>query len=184
MFCKHCGKEIDDGSQFCVSCGFEIKDTSNKEANPYAPPKFSSEFTVVEDKSLWGYFVGGFKKYAVFQGRARRKEYWGFFLFYAIFSNVASVLDMIIFGLEYSDYGAIYIIWFLVTLLPYLSVCVRRYHDCNRSGWVILIPIYNIVLDFIEGTHGPNRFGDDPKRVQSVTNNDVASVTKTDFDRK
>ncbi|MCL2374123.1 MAG: DUF805 domain-containing protein, partial [Treponema sp.] len=132
MLCKHCGKEIDDASQFCVNCGTEIKDTSNKESNPYAPPKFSSEFTVVESKSLWGYFVGGFKKYAVFQGRARRKEYWGFFLFYIIFSFVAGGLDEVLLPeFRLGDYGPISIIWLFVTFLPYLSVCVRRYHDCN-----------------------------------------------------
>ena len=154
MFCSNCGGKTSEGAQFCANCGKPIDNVSKESVIIQQP---------ITDKNLWEYFIGCFKKYAVFQGRARRKEYWGFFLFYFIFGIIASILDMMIFGSQFSDYGVIYIIWTLATIIPNLSVCVRRYHDCNKSGWVILIPIYNIILDFIEGTHGANRFGDDPK---------------------
>jgi hypothetical protein len=40
---------------------------------------------------------------------------------------------------------------------------VRRMHDLDKSGWFILIPIYNLILMFFDGTPGPNRFGNDPR---------------------
>ena len=44
------------------------------------------------------------------------------------------------------------------------AVAVRRAHDNDKSGWFILIPIYGLIIVwFLEGTRGPNRFGPDPK---------------------
>jgi uncharacterized membrane protein YhaH (DUF805 family) len=37
-------------------------------------------------------------------------------------------------------------------------------HDVNKSGWFILIPIYNLILYCTAGTEGPNKYGSDPKR--------------------
>jgi uncharacterized membrane protein YhaH (DUF805 family) len=107
----------------------------------------------------WQYFIGAVKKYAVFKGRARRSEYWWFTLFYSIF----------IYGLLCIDVAVLYTgailsnIFTFSLLLPALGVGVRRMHDVNKSGWFILVPIYNLVLACTEGTSGPNRFGDDPK---------------------
>jgi uncharacterized membrane protein YhaH (DUF805 family) len=36
-------------------------------------------------------------------------------------------------------------------------------HDCDKSGWFALIPVYNIIVFFTAGTPGPNRFGPDSK---------------------
>ena len=52
----------------------------------------------------------------------------------------------------------------LALLIPSIALAVRRMHDNDKSGWWILVPIYNIiVIWFMEGTRGPNRFGPDPK---------------------
>ena len=52
----------------------------------------------------------------------------------------------------------------LALLIPTIAVAVRRAHDNDKSGWFILIPIYGaIIVLFLEGTRGPNRFGPDPK---------------------
>ena len=79
------------------------------------------------------YYIEGLKKYAEFEGRARRKEYWMFILFYFIFTIAAVVLDEIL-GSE----PVIYIVYGLVLILPTLAVTVRRLHDTDRSGWWIL----------------------------------------------
>jgi uncharacterized membrane protein YhaH (DUF805 family) len=42
-------------------------------------------------------------------------------------------------------------------------VAVRRMHDVGKSGWFILIPIYNLVLACTEGDHGDNEYGANPK---------------------
>ena len=87
------------------------------------------------------YFIEGLKKYAEFEGRARRKEYWMFILFYFIFTIAAVVLDEIL-GSE----PVIYIVYGLVLILPTLAVTVRRLHDTNRSGWWILLPCISLII--------------------------------------
>ena len=89
------------------------------------------------------YYIEGLKKYAEFEGRARRKEYWMFILFYFIFTIAAAVLDEIL-GSE----PVIYIVYGLVLILPTLAVTVRRLHDTNRSGWWILLFVIPLITMF------------------------------------
>jgi len=102
------------------------------------------------------WYIAALKKYAVFSGRARRKEYWIFGLFHLIIVSVLAFVGAAIFLPIYP----------LAVLIPSLAVTVRRLHDTNHSGWWALIPIANIVLMFIDGTRGDNRFGPDPKAKQ------------------
>lgn len=106
------------------------------------------------------------KNYAVFEGRARRKEYWMFVLFNMIASIILTLVGS---AIQFDWLGNIYS---LVVLVPSLAVAVRRMHDVNKSGWFILIPIYNLILAVTEGDAGENRFGPDPKG-QSSLNNDA-----------
>jgi uncharacterized membrane protein YhaH (DUF805 family) len=121
-----------------------------------------------------------YKRYFDFSGRSRRKEFWMWVLFYVIVAVVCNLLDSAL-GLggtttSYSDVtdsgvsmgyssrgGILAMIWGLVNLIPAIAVSVRRVHDHDKSGWFILIPIYNLILYCMEGTRGPNRFGPDPK---------------------
>ncbi|MEO6734561.1 MAG: DUF805 domain-containing protein [Ferruginibacter sp.] len=98
------------------------------------------------------------KKYATFNGRARRSEYWYFTLFTVIISIALAICDVAL-GTEYI--GNIYS---LAVLVPGIAVAVRRMHDINKSGWYILIPIYNIILACTAGNEGHNDYGADPKR--------------------
>jgi uncharacterized membrane protein YhaH (DUF805 family) len=117
------------------------------------------------------------RRYADFNGRSRRKEYWMFALL-----NLLIVVGIIIvgglFGSMSSDPasmlagpGAILlIIYALGIFIPSLAVQVRRFHDQDKSGWFVLlnfIPYLGgiVVLVFmcLEGTRGDNRFGPDPK---------------------
>ncbi len=112
------------------------------------------------------WYVKVLRNYAVFEGRARRKEYWMFVLFNLIFSVVLAILGS---AMQFDWLSNIYS---LVVLVPSLAVAVRRMHDVNKSGWFILIPIYNLILAVTEGDSGENRFGPDPKG-QSSLNNDA-----------
>lgn len=104
------------------------------------------------------------KNYTNFNGRARRKEYWMYTLFNMIFLIVAMILDgMLGTKLQGMDYGLFYIVYSLATLLPSIAVGVRRMHDVGKSGWFLLIPIYNLILALTEGEKTTNEYGEDPK---------------------
>lgn len=113
------------------------------------------------------------KKYVVFSGRARRAEYWMFYLFTLIFGVVAIILDNAL-GLanEETGYGILYVLFGLAVALPYLSVTVRRLHDVGKSGWWIfinLIPIVGSIWLFIltvtDSQPFENQYGINPKAI-------------------
>lgn len=104
------------------------------------------------------YYLKAFENYTNFEGRARRKEYWMFFLFNLIFSYSLTFLDLFVLKT-----GFINLIYSLILLLPSIAVGVRRMHDVGKSGWYILIPIYNLILAATEGDKGSNEYGADPK---------------------
>jgi len=121
------------------------------------------------------WYLMALKKYAQFNGRSRRKEYWMFVLFQMIFAIVAMLLDNVL-GLanETVGYGPIYGVFALAMFIPGLAVGVRRLHDVNKSGWMLLISlipligaIWLIVLLATEGTKGPNQYGPDPKNLDN-----------------
>jgi len=95
-----------------------------------------------------------FKKYATFGGRASRSEYWFFYLFYVIVYVLGMVIEGAagIVGLSY--------LFILPIFLPTLAVAVRRMHDTGRSGWFLLVPIYNLVLACSASNPGSNKYGD------------------------
>ncbi|MFO1303569.1 MAG: DUF805 domain-containing protein [Burkholderiales bacterium] len=116
-------------------------------------------------------YLATLKKYAVFDGRAQRKEYWLFVLFNLIIALVLNVIDRMT-GTYSPDYGmgALGSIYALAVLLPGIGVTIRRLHDTDRSGWWILlvfIPILGglvlLVFMILDGTPGTNRFGPNPK---------------------
>ncbi|AOI81142.1 MULTISPECIES: DUF805 domain-containing protein [Burkholderia] len=110
-------------------------------------------------------------KYATFEGRARRAEYWYFALLTCVLSIVAQVV-----GAAGHDAGLITLLLLVVLglislalIIPSIAVSVRRLHDTGRSGWFLLlalIPIVGGILLLVwmcsRGTEGPNRFGADP----------------------
>ena len=110
------------------------------------------------------------KKYAVFDGRAHRTEFWLFFLFSFIISFFLGVIV-----------GLVGSLWFITTLyalavlIPGLAVSVRRLHDTNRSGWWILtglVPILGwiaLLIFYLEDSRpGANQYGLNPKGVQAT----------------
>ncbi|GAB3839400.1 DUF805 domain-containing protein [Kribbella italica] len=116
------------------------------------------------------WYLDVLKKYVVFSGRARRKEFWMFTLFSTIISIVLGVVDRLIGTDNSSGTGLLGGIYSLLVLLPSLGVMVRRLHDTNRSGfWIFigLIPIIGwivlLVFAIQEGTAGENGHGPDPK---------------------
>ncbi|MBU1086936.1 MAG: DUF805 domain-containing protein [Candidatus Omnitrophica bacterium] len=108
------------------------------------------------------WYLAVLKKYAVFQGRARRKEYWMFFLFNMIIAFVLGLIEGLS-GINPNGGQSILAdIYQLAVLVPSIAVGIRRMHDVNKSGWFMLIPIYNLILAVTSGDAGENRFGADP----------------------
>ena len=107
------------------------------------------------------YFVKVLKNYAVFDGRARRKEYWYYTLFSSLISIVLTFVDNAI--APDATTGVIGAIFSLGTIVPSIGVGVRRMHDVGKSGWYLLIPIYNLILACTNGETGTNEYGTDPK---------------------
>jgi uncharacterized membrane protein YhaH (DUF805 family) len=99
-------------------------------------------------------------KYAQFNGRARRAEYWQFLLFNIIISVIINVLVRATGSTIIAGIGGMVS---LALLIPGIAVAIRRMHDVDKSGWFILIPIYNLILACTEGTKGDNEYGPDPK---------------------
>lgn len=113
------------------------------------------------------------KKYAVFDGRARRTELWMFFLFHLIAMVALTFVDRML-GLGNPDagYGLLSGLYQLAVLLPAIGVSIRRLHDTGRSGWWLLIGLVPclgaLVLIFFyiqDSVPGPNEYGPNPKGV-------------------
>lgn len=104
------------------------------------------------------WYLGPLRKYAVFNGRASRKEYWLFALWNLPIALVLVLISETLFGLYY-----------LGIFLPSLAVTVRRLHDTNRNAWWLLlsiVPLANIALLVfycVKGTDGDNNYGSDPR---------------------
>lgn len=111
------------------------------------------------------------KKYAVFSGRARRKEYWYFTLFNIIISIVLGVIDGVTgsFSAE-AGIGLLGGVFTLAVLIPGIAVSVRRLHDTERSGWwllIALIPLIGAIVLLVfmvqDSKPGQNQYGENPK---------------------
>ncbi|MGJ8537123.1 MAG: DUF805 domain-containing protein, partial [Parasphingopyxis sp.] len=122
------------------------------------------------------------RRYADFEGRSRRLEYWMFYLFTLILGMVAGIvllaIALLLYTMNFSEsvMGMVLVPLYLVLfigcmalLVPTLAVAVRRFHDQDKSGWMILLALIPLVGGIIflvfmclEGTHGPNRYGPDP----------------------
>lgn len=110
------------------------------------------------------YFIGALRKYADFNGRARRKEYWMFVLTYMIINVILAIFGMDI----------ISIIVGFALLIPSISIGTRRLHDTGRTGWwqliyfVPIIGLFVMIFFLVQDSHGDNDYGVNPKSTVSA----------------
>ena len=122
------------------------------------------------------WYLGVLKKYAVFDGRARRKEYWMFLLFHMIVVIGLLIVNAIIMSsVSESTLAQVAVVlpltvYMLGVLCPALGVTIRRLHDTGKSGWWIFISLVPVIgglwflyLMVIDGTAGDNQYGPSPK---------------------
>lgn len=121
------------------------------------------------------WYLAVLKKYAVFSGRARRKEFWYFTVFNVIVSIVLAAVDAAIGTLNTdSGIGLLSGIYSLAVIIPSIAVSVRRLHDIGRSGWWVLIgliplvgAIVLLIFNVQDSQPGENQYGPNPKSVAS-----------------
>lgn len=129
------------------------------------------------------FYTGYFK----FEGRASRAEYWWPFLMRVVVNiGIAIAFVSIFINTETRDvsgggdvpagfWGLIgaYFLFGLFNFIPTLAVSVRRFHDLDQTGWLVLVFVlvnaFLIVTVFaqliwfaLRGTDGPNQYGPDP----------------------
>lgn len=111
------------------------------------------------------------KKYAVFEGRARRKEYWFFILFNVLISIAMAVIDRLTGNVSPENgLGILSGLYALGVMIPGIAVSVRRLHDTGRNGWWLLItfvPIIGAIVFFyfmvLNSDAETNEYGSSPK---------------------
>jgi uncharacterized membrane protein YhaH (DUF805 family) len=127
------------------------------------------------EENAMDWYLTVWRKYADFNGRAQRKEYWMFTLvnsaiiltLYAAFT-VCSLNEYPALGVVFGGALCLYV---LATIIPGLAVSVRRLHDAGFSGWLVLLallPLLSIavlVMTLLDSNPGPNQYGPNPKAV-------------------
>jgi len=143
--CSKCEKEIADDVELCEDCQNSRPDTEEQieeqETSLESPEeeKCVAAQSIVEDLSLWGYFIKCYKRFKDFSGRARRKEYLSFVLFYILAYIGLSIIGFLV---RQPNIAMIYV---LVSIVPYLAVTIRRLHDIDRSGWTVLFYVIPLI---------------------------------------
>ena len=136
-----------------------------------------------------GGYLRAMRQYGVFQGRAARAEFWQFTAVLVGLFIVALIVDgavtQNVAPERQKEPGGIFsALLILAHLLPMLTVTVRRLHDTDRSGWLVLlnyIPPLNliiVVLVCLRGTAGPNHYGPDPLDPHAATARPAAPVAR------
>lgn len=125
------------------------------------------------------WYIKVLKQYADFSGRARRKEYWMFFLINLLISFAIGFVSGFITGINPESTMAsatiiLPIAYSLAVFIPSIAVGVRRLHDTNRSGWwllISLVPVIGAIILIIflvqDSQPGSNQYGENPKGVES-----------------
>lgn len=122
------------------------------------------------------------KRYAQFEGRANRREYWMFQLFLLLAVTAVGALSLAVAlvagvvleadsswmaGIAIGALALVGLLW-LATIVPLIAVTVRRLHDCNQSGWLYLLAlvpgggIVILIFALLPGTPQDNPYGPVP----------------------
>ena len=176
-YCQACNMKLMNSMNFCPSCGNSlfvnhVNQTSNLSIHNDTLNEINNENNIIFnklEKKSYSFFDAikiCLNKYATFRGRASRTEYWYFHLFYWL----VLISSIILFNqISKENYKMLILIPHFLLWLPLLAVHVRRMHDINKTGWIILIsvipligPIIILVLNCQRGTIGPNKYGPDP----------------------
>lgn len=109
-------------------------------------------------------YIEVLQKYSVFDGRAKRSEYWLFLLVHAIISIILGLIPLVL-----DWFVIVEVVYFLALLVPWLAVGARRLHDSGKSGWlqlILLVPLIGwiivLVLMALPSDNDDNKYGPRP----------------------
>lgn len=117
------------------------------------------------------WYVDVLRKYAVFSGRARRKEYWFFVLFNLLIVAGLTLVDMFVGTYDpIREIGLLSGLYGIGVILPSVAVGARRLHDSGRTAWWLLIglvpvigAIVLLIFFVLDSQLGDNEYGPNPK---------------------
>lgn len=139
-------------------------------SKPIAIPRALTDFVTNAElpaESDWlGWMLLPLRRYAQFEGRSSRKEFWMFQLFVSTVGGLFGITCLLM-----GQPGLVLFIFGLLGILvPQIALQVRRFHDQDKSGWFALLNLFPyvgalivLIFMFFDGTAGPNQYGDDPK---------------------
>ena len=104
------------------------------------------------------WYLKAMQEYITLTGRARRREFWTFYLFNSI---IRLCIDFVQVPLLDN-------LFWIAVIVPSIAVAIRRMHDTNHCGWWSICPIANIVLSCTAEDQGENIYGSDPKTVGNI----------------
>lgn len=159
---------------------FSIQAAANGVAATAAPQSFGrfAGQNPMQSTSMWSYFWRGVTaNYANFHGRARRKEYWSFYLFWLISLLLVTCVGFGIDGASGNQQAPVtgFVLlglFILATLIPNISIVVRRIHDIGLSGWfylLIFVPVGGLIIlvfSLIPSQGHDNKWGPVPAGVK------------------
>ena len=189
MYCGRCGKQIADNQNYCPYCGSSTSNANNSSSDfnlsSYVNnPSYSYANEPVKNYNLFSAYKEMFKKYAKFDGRSRRSEYWYAGLANFIIMMVAYIILFVPMITDLVNYGEptettaaimavsglVLMIYAFAVMIPCLALGVRRLHDIGKSGWFMLISLIPYVGSIIlivfmatDSQSGPNQYGPNPK---------------------
>ena len=197
--CTSCGKNIPADSTFCGFCGAPVValDDSHPEHLSEERLKELAEFVenipVISEEeykaltsdnplhliSFPNAIKRGFAKYAVFSGRATRREFWWWYLLiFSLYFLTGWFVDT-----ELGSIGPLLVL--IIMGIPNLAVTTRRLHDVGSSGWWVLlvyVPIIGLIYFLFslteDGNKGPNKYGPDPLNREPDNGSDKEVVLK------
>jgi len=118
----------------------------------------------MSDKSNINMFTP-FTKYAQFNGRSSRKEFWLWFLLQLIAGFVFGMASATAPELG----GILTTLWAVISFIPGIAVTIRRLHDTGHSGWYLLLflipivgPIILLFFYLMKSQSGSNKYGENP----------------------
>lgn len=173
MYCGNCGTDVGQ-SNYCPHCGAQVQKQSMVQEADYKEEK-----TEVENFDLISAYKSMLKKYARFDGRSRRSEYWyatlaNSIIYFCISFGMTIMLSFMeeseVFEVLYVFLLILMVVYGIAVLVPGLALAVRRLHDTGKSGWMLLLAlipyvgsIILIVFCALDSQPGENKYGLNPK---------------------